>query len=111
MLLFHSTKKTSLERWRCLELECVNVAAVPEDLAAVNIKKTRLSQSDYFSLFAVEESVVGDQVQLFLFQPSDLLLDAASPSSRSPKLGGKSITFRQKSFHESGLGSICGIAE
>jgi len=38
----------------------VNVAAVPEDLAAVNIKKTRLSQSDYFSLFAVEESVVED---------------------------------------------------
>jgi len=38
----------------------------------VNIKKTRLSQSDYFSLFAVEESVVEDQVQLFLFQPSDL---------------------------------------
>ena len=72
MLLFHSTKKTSLERLRRLELECANVAAVPEDLAAVNIKKTRLSQSDYFSLFAVEESVVEDQLQLFLFQPSDL---------------------------------------
>jgi len=63
-----------------LQVECPNIAAVPENLAAVDIEKMRFSQAHNLSLFTVEKSVVEDLFQLILFE----LTDSASSSIVSP---------------------------
>ena len=48
-----------------LQVECSDVAAVSEDLAAVYVEQPRFGQAYNFSLFPIEKSVVEDLFQLF----------------------------------------------
>jgi len=65
------TKPSSACR-RLLEVECPNIAAIPQDFSAVDIEEMRFSQAYNFSLFTVEESLVEDLFQLLLFELLDL---------------------------------------